>query len=611
MKFKHFVVSMCLCLASILAAASAYGVTFNGSSGNGDSVVFNLNPQAKIKYGPASGTAPIWVWFEAEVSYADKITWIIEDYVDPSDQDQFDDTSLGTAYRYDYPGIFVVTLIAENAWGAAMDSAVVFVSPGMVSLNITSAPSSPVVNEDVFFSFDLFTYQKALVFDKFLWDFGDGKGSPDAEPDTKYEYPGTYLVSLTATDISGTYTVRDQMFVTVAASTADPVPDFIAAPTSGPIDTTINFVNTTVGVYDSSLWNFGDANSSVTSSSTISHKYSEAGTYTVTLTVFNTAGSFSTTKTNYVTIGTTGPPQVLIDFYGAPRSVLVGSDVYFFNNTTSSYDESLWSFGDGTGSNQENPTHKYTEAGVYSVTLQVIGSFGSVERTKTGYISVQAAGSFDAFEPLFTADPVTGKSPHVVQFNNLTGVDFMDIWWDFGDGTTSKEMNPIHTYEQPGIYTVTLRVGDNAKTKLDHICTLLPSAGDYQTPAALLLSGDQGQLGTMGAFRDSVVARSVYGTGLIGLYYKHALELTAILQADPALFAEVQDLLASCIAQFESSLDTGRFGIVMEMRPAIITVLGKIAEQAGPELSEVLIKLMKDLNSNEFFQSINQSVPAQ
>ena len=428
-------------------------------------------------------------------------------------------------------------------------------------------------------------------------------------PTHKYEADGTYAVTLTANDCTGWYWDSAMQFVTIATP-PNPVVDFVGSPLAGPVETTVNFVNATQGTYNSSLWDFGDASSTTTTSKDVSHKYDEAGTYTVTLTVFSDAGVFSTTKTNYVTIGTGGPPQIIVDFYGAPRNVLVGSDVYFYNNTAAAYDESLWSFGDGTGSNEKNPKHKYTETGVYSVSLQVIGSFGAVERTKNGYISVQAAGAFDAVEPLFTADPVTGKSPHMVQFNNLSGVDFMDAWWDFGDGTTSRDLNPVHTYEQAGTYTVTLFVGDNAKTKLDYIYTLPPTE-DYQTPAGLLLSGDQEQLSTMGAFRDTIMARSVYGTGLIELYYKHALELTAILQADPALFAEVQNLLALRMAQFESSLDTGMFGIPPEMRPAIITVLGKIADQAGPELSAAIIKLMKDLDNDEFFQSINRSAPAQ
>ena len=178
------------------------------------------------------------------------------------------------------------------------------------------------------------------------------------------------------------------------------------------------------------------------------------------------------------------------------------------------------------------------------------------------------------------------------------------MWWDFGDGATSTDTNPLHTYEQPGNYTVTLFVGDTAAAKLDYIYTL-PPEGAYQTPAGLLLSGDPEALQMLGAFRDSIMGRGIYGTGLLELYYKHALELVAILQEDTALFGEVQGLLALCLPRFEASLSTGTFDIPVELRPAILAVLGKVADQASPDLSEAIIKLMRDWDSNEFFQSIN------
>ncbi len=605
MKCKPSIVIMCLFLAAFLFARSAQALTFGGSSGgSGEGMVFNLLPDAQIKYRPASGQAPLWVWFAADVSYADKVTWIVEDFVDPSKQPQWGENDLAIAYRYDYPGIFLVTLIAENTWGVAIDTAYVWVDQGAISVDIAVTPASPTIDQEVSFTSDIFTFQKALVLDSYSWSFGNGKGSTDRAPKTTYEVAGTYLVSLTVKDSTGLYTATDEQLITVGTG-PQPIPSFEASPRSGAVDTVVYFVNTTRGEYDSSLWDFGDGTGSTEKDP--SHKYESEGTYTVILTVSSSSGSVSEIKQNYITIGETGVPVVNVDFYAAPTKSLAGENVYFFNNTTGSYKASLWSFGDGTGSDAKNPTHSYQTPGVYSVTLEVVlTDGGSARRTKSNYITVLVASTpAAAVEPLFVADPVSGTSPHTVQFDNLSTTDLQDVWWDFGDGATSQEINPLHTYQQPGNYTVTLFVGNDAKTKLDYIYTV-PESGDDQTPAGLLLSGDPAGLQTVGDFRDAIIARSLYGTGLMELYYKYALELVTILQQDTGLYAEVQTLLNSYLPLFEAALINGRLVIPQEQRPAIITVLGKIADQAGPELSEALIKLMKDLDNNEFFQSINR-----
>jgi PKD repeat protein len=384
--------------------------------------------------------------------------------------------------------------------------------------------------------------------------------------------------------------------------------DFVGSPRqSNSEESEVSFISSvpyTSQIGFSYLWDFGDGSGSTEPNPT--HKYEAEGAFTVTLTVSDCTGWYADTaiKQDYITIGSVGIPEVIVNFYGAPTDTFVGETVYFYNNTQASYDSSLWDFGDGTGSSEQHPTHAYQSAGVYSVSLQVLGSFGAVGVAKNNYIQVLPAAASDEIKPVFKADPINGKSPHVVQFSNLTGGTFQDIWWDFGDGMTSTDINPLHTYEQPGNYTVTLSVGNNAATKLDYICTV-PPEGAFQTPAGLLLSGDPENLQMMGAFRDSIMARGIYGTGLLELYYKHALELVAILQGDPALFAEVQALLALCLSQFEASLASGAFDIPDELQPEIMSVLGKIADQASPDLSEAIIKLMRDWDTNEFFQSIN------
>jgi PKD repeat protein len=64
----------------------------------------------------------------------------------------------------------------------------------------------------------------------------------------------------------------------------------------------------------------------------------------------------------------------------------------------------------------------------------------------------------------FTAAPMRGVPPLTVQFTNTSAGDFTSSQWDFGDGATSTETNPTHTYTVQGAYAVTLTIGDGTDT---------------------------------------------------------------------------------------------------------------------------------------------------
>jgi plastocyanin len=80
----------------------------------------------------------------------------------------------------------------------------------------------------------------------------------------------------------------------------------------------------------------------------------------------------------------------------------------------------------------------------------------------------------EILEANFVGDLVSGIKPHAVQFIDISLGDIV-LWnWDFGDGGTSSEQNPSHTYTEPGTYTVSLRVfnevnGSHITTKEDYI----------------------------------------------------------------------------------------------------------------------------------------------
>ncbi|MFC2000236.1 ABC transporter substrate-binding protein [Chloroflexota bacterium] len=161
------------------------------------------------------------------------------------------------------------------------------------------------------------------------------------------------------------------------------------------------------------------------------------------------------------------PTAVEAGFAGAPLSGLPGLQVNFIDQSTGQIDTWAWDFGDGGTSSERNPSHTYDTVGQYTVALAVTGPGGSDTETKTNYVEV---GEIVAD---FTGSPLSDEESIQVQFTDKS-LGEIDTWeWDFGDGSTSTEQNPSHTYDAIGEYTVTLKVtgpkGWDSETKSNYI----------------------------------------------------------------------------------------------------------------------------------------------
>jgi thermitase len=304
-----------------------------------------------------------------------------------------------------------------------------------------------------------------------LWDFGDGSTSREQKPTHTYIQEGVYAVSLTVTEADGDSDTENRTgYITVSDSA--PRADFTAAPVSGdePLVVSFSDVSTSCDGIASWLWEFGDGSTSTEQSPT--HTYIEEGVYIVSLTVTEIDGDSDTeSKTDYITVSDSRPRA---DFIATPLS---GSEplVVSFSDASTSYDgitSWLWDFGDGSTSSEQNPTHTYNQDGVYTVTLTVTEADGDSDtESKTDYIPVTDSPP----RADFTASPLSGEEPLLVSFSDASmSYDGITSWlWDFGDGSTSTEQNPTHSYTAEGIYTVSLTVSDGAAsdtmTKTDYI----------------------------------------------------------------------------------------------------------------------------------------------
>ena len=154
-----------------------------------------------------------------------------------------------------------------------------------------------------------------------------------------------------------------------------------------------------------------------------------------------------------------------------------------------------WDFGDGEGIDRTaNPEHRYVQEGSYTVILTVHNPWQRASERKIGLIS---AGTPPVAE--FSANHTGGPAPCIVAFtDNATGNPL--TWnWSFGDGLTSEERNPVHTYTTPGLYPVVLTVGNDfgncSLLKSDYITVVDTYAYEYILPEdGITLTGTGGNV---------------------------------------------------------------------------------------------------------------------
>ena len=159
------------------------------------------------------------------------------------------------------------------------------------------------------------------------------------------------------------------------------------------------------------------------------------------------------------------PP--VADFTGTPTSGPASLSVAFTDTSTGTPTSWDWDFGDGsTHDTTQNPTHVYTVAGTYTVTLTATKGATSDTEIKTNYIAVGLLVDF-------SATPVIGRAPLFVRFSDLTTGNPTAWAWTFGDGGTSSLKNPVYLYNSAGTYTVSLTASNisasGTRTKTSYI----------------------------------------------------------------------------------------------------------------------------------------------
>lgn len=374
----------------------------------------------------------------------------------------FGDGSMGSGvaptHTYAEPGSYVVCLTAY--WNSCVDSTCTTI--------IVEGGDDPCDELEAGFTFT--TSPNGVQFSNtttgtgttttWLWIFDDGTTSDNAQPFHTFPVPGIYEVCLKAlstytNDNGATITCSDTYCANVTWQGGDPCDDFEACFVTNDLGDGAFFFDNCTGQNNAQfVWNFGDGTTSAVENA--EHVYQQPGTYTVCLTAYweNCVDSTCTT----VVVEDVGDPcdSLSASFWweigGIPGSI-------FYSATTGTGPNWIWSFGDGTFSdNGPQGIHTYSKPGVYQLCLTVFanipGTQDTCSVTSCQWVTIGGGDPCGDFDATITANPVVGTN--TVVFSSTTTLPASGMIWYFGDGTEGFGQTVTHIYDEPGQYHVCL-----------------------------------------------------------------------------------------------------------------------------------------------------------
>ncbi len=316
-----------------------------------------------------------------------------------------------------------------------------------VTVAVNPIPVSNFVNSGNVCQFNSITFTDqssvtAGTIASWNWNFGNGSTSTDVSPDNYYAGFGDFNVVLTVTSDAGC-TDQKTILVTVFEQ-----PDAAITSTDVCYGIPVSFANSSSISDGSTLnynWDFGDAGNS--SAENPSHAYNSFGHYTVNLTVTSVHGCVDMMDI----IANVNPlPVAAIDV----TSVCEEIPAEFNDGSTVAEGQVTgwnWNFGDGAASSEKNVAHPYSEYGNFLITLDVVTDHGCPDHTD---FNLRIKPNPD---PDFTAiNDCVGKPTPFSDYSSIPTGSIVNWHWDFGDGTTEENQNPVHIYPYSGYYDVSL-----------------------------------------------------------------------------------------------------------------------------------------------------------
>jgi len=418
-------------------------------SGCRDSIVFASfiqidSPEVAIRTDVQTGCVPLMVQFQDATTAPDGVVSWLWDFGDGTTS-----TFANPVHVYADTGSYDVSLVIQTNDGC-IDSILltdyIMVGEPVQGLDFVVSPPEACAIEPIIFTN---TSLSPNVI-SWTWDFGDGQTFAGMNTVHLYQDTGYFHVSLIGESALG---CRDTLTQDSAVKIIEPVALFSINPTLNcTTPATVNFIDQSI-VPTSWLWDFGDGTTSTSQNPT--HTYANPGSYNVSLTVFNSSTSCSDDIMMVVEIR-----DPLADFSASATEACVGTPLSFSNlsiNATSF----LWDFGDGNVSTDASPMYAYTQAGTFDVSLVVSDELGCTDSiVRTHYIDI---GNLAVNASFLLSDTCVPATAAFTDISTAVPHDSTLIsWaWSFGDGATSTQQNPVHMYNNEGIYGASLIISSS------------------------------------------------------------------------------------------------------------------------------------------------------
>jgi PKD repeat protein len=214
-------------------------------------------------------------------------------------------------------------------------------------------------------------------------------------------------------------------------------------------------------LWQEARWDYGNGQADTVHYGDIGYQlltsYDSPGTYDVVLTLITDCD----TAVGYHTVEVMGSPDASFIHQGQPPFCAPHLAAFTVADTSQGLSYS-WDFGDGTSSTLPDPQHLYDTSGTYQITLILTNDCGA----DTSSLSFDV---LDVPQAYFAAITTSGTAPLTVYFSDNSEPSPTGWQWDFGDGRTSSEQNPAHTYTVPGIYDVGLSASNVCGSGTEYI----------------------------------------------------------------------------------------------------------------------------------------------
>ena len=384
-------------------------------------------------------------------------------------------TAQNPTVTYNTLGTYTVTLSASNLDGSDSESKVEYIT-------VNALPKPPVAD----FTYDRNTIDVEGVVSftdistnkptSWIWTFegGDPATSMDQNPSVVYHNAGSYDVTLTAYNNDGEGTETKLSLIVVNAIATPPIADFAVNTNEIFVGSSVSFSDASANNPTSWVWTFEGGTPSTATSQNPTVTYNTTGTFNVSLTVSNSDGSDSETKSGYITVNKNPTPPVA-DFSYNTDVINEGESINFTDISSNSPTSWQWTFegGNPATSTSQNQTVTYTIPGTYDVSLTVTNDDGSDTKSMSGVITVNQLVNPPVAD--FNADNTLITEGEQINFTDKS-TDNPESWlWEFEGGTpaSSTERNPKVSYQNPNSYRVSLTVtnkgGKDTKVIEDYI----------------------------------------------------------------------------------------------------------------------------------------------